>query len=87
MVGEHSNEGIRISNRELYDGLMLVRDELRDTKHQLTSILGENVELRKRVRGLELRFYGVLAGLIGAFAVLLGGPIGVGEWHSFYSPC
>jgi len=78
-VDEHTNGGhIRITNREVYDAVLDVKGRVQSLENRVDNVLGENVELRKRVRGLELRFYGVLAGLIGAFAVLLGGPVGVG---------
>lgn len=66
-----TNGGIRISNRELYDMLVQLRDRVGSLENRVDAVLGENVDLRKRVRGLELRFYGILAGLVGAIVVLL----------------
>lgn len=62
---------VRISNREIYDGLLQVRDRLAALERRVDSVLGENVELGKRVRRLELRFYGILAGLVSAVILLL----------------
>ncbi len=67
------NGGIRITNRELYDGYLGVKETVSQLVNRVDDVLGENVELRKRVRGLELKFYGVLAGLLGAITVLLAG--------------
>lgn len=66
-----SNGGIRISNRELYDMATQVRDRVASLENRVDNVLGENVDLRKRVRGLELRFYGIGAGLVAAIIVLL----------------
>lgn len=62
--------GIRISNRELYDMMVQVRDRTAALENRLDNVLGENVDLRKRVRGLELRFYGIAAGLLAALLIL-----------------
>lgn len=62
--------GIRITNREVYDGLLQVRDRLGSLEHRVDHVLGENVVLNKRIRALELRFYGVLAGLIASVSAL-----------------
>lgn len=65
------NDGfIRITNREIYDGLQDVKDQVRSMRSDLSMILSENVELRKRVRGLELKFYAILAGLIGSLVAI-----------------
>lgn len=56
--------GIRITNREVYDGLLQVRDRLQAVETRLDLVLSENVSIGKRVRSLELRYYAVLAGLL-----------------------
>jgi hypothetical protein len=75
MATENDNNGgagfIRVSNREIYDGLMEVKTEVRDMRILVQNVLGENTDLRKRVKSLEIKFYGVLAGLLGALIVLL----------------
>lgn len=78
-VPEDSNGGsIRISNRELYDMMLQVRERVQALENRVDNVLGENVSLNKRVRGLELRFYGIGAGLVAAIVVLLRmGGIGV----------
>jgi hypothetical protein len=56
---------IRITNRDIWNKLNEIEKELR---------LLAQADLPKRVRALELRFYGILAGFIGAiggFIVLL----------------
>lgn len=55
-----------VTNREIYEELKKIHQELGD----LTK-----AELPKRVRALELRFYGILAGLIGALIALVRGAV------------
>lgn len=68
---------IRITNREMYDMLTQIRDATRALEFRVDNVLGENVALNKRVRALELRFYGVLAGLIASLTAL-GAGLGLG---------
>lgn len=56
---------LRITNRDIWNKLNEIEEEVRGFSQ---------ADLPKRVRALELRFYGILAGLIGAiagFSVLL----------------
>ena len=69
--GDHLS--IRITNREMYDMLVQLRDATRALEYRVDSVLSENVTLHKRVRALELRFYGVLAGLIASVTALGAG--------------
>jgi hypothetical protein len=62
---------IRITNREVYDAVVQLRDRVASLERRVDSVLGENVELRKRTRSLELKFYGILAGLLGAVTVFM----------------
>jgi hypothetical protein len=68
---------IRITNREVYDGMLQVRDSVIRLENRVDSVLQENVILNKRVRALELRFYGILAGLVGSLTAL-GIGLGIG---------
>ena len=77
-MAEDTNGSIRITNREVYDGLLKLEKTTDHLVSRVDYVLGENVELRKRVRGLELKFYGILAGLVGAVTILLLGGGGVG---------
>lgn len=66
----NGHEFVRITNREVYDRLGGVEAKL---DHALSTIDKQNEQLldnSKRIRALELRFYGILAGLIGAVAIL-----------------
>ena len=65
--GTNGNGGIRISNREIYDALMTVKDDVRDLKNDVKELN----DLRNRIRSLEIKFYGVLAGLIAALGLIL----------------
>lgn len=76
-MSEHTPDTIRITNREVYDGLLQVRDRLTSLENRVDNVLGENVVLNNRVRALELRFYGVLAGLVASLTAL-GLGLGVG---------
>ena len=67
---ENSPDFVRITNREVYERLGKVEAKLDDA---LRTIVTQNTtigEHGKRIRSLELRFYGVLAGLMGAIAIL-----------------
>ena len=78
---EPGSSFVRITNREIYDGLTGVQAEIKDLKLQMMIVMKENVDIKKeygnRIRSLELRFYGVLAGLIAALTSL-GVGLGVG---------
>jgi hypothetical protein len=66
----------RITNREVYDAVQRLERAVAGLENRVDNVLGENVDLRKRTRGLELKFYGILAGLVGAVGVFfaqLGG--------------
>ena len=63
----------RITNREVYDAVVGLKSAVQSLEARVDNVLGENVDLRKRVRGLELKFYGILAGLVGAVGVFLAG--------------
>lgn len=60
---------VRITNREIWTMLTEVRAKVTDIANEMDSFNAERLDTRKRVRALELRFYGILAGLIGAFTV------------------
>lgn len=77
MANEDQNDFVRITNREIYDAIVSLRDRVSGVERRLDDVLGENVELRKRVRSLELRTYAVISGLITALPVLarMGGVI------------
>lgn len=71
---------IKITNREIWDALNNVEDTVRSMDQRLNAILNENVELKTRVRALELKTYTLLAGastaLFGGVALLLKGAFG-----------
>lgn len=73
---------IRITNREIYDAMRELQNAVRSMENRVDVVLRENTELKKeygsRIRSLELRFYGVLAGLIAALTAL-GVGMGVGS--------
>lgn len=68
-------EFVRITNREVYNRLGTVEAKLDAALSTIDKQNAQLIDYGKRIRALELRFYGVLAGLIGAMAVLarLGG--------------
>jgi hypothetical protein len=61
-MADDNNGFIRISNRELYDMMIQVRDKVGSLENRVDVVLSENVELRSRVRALELKTYTLLAG-------------------------
>lgn len=84
MAEDNGSSFIRITNREIYDALVDVRKEVIRVERnvdkleaRIDDVLGENVDLRKRIRALELRVYAVISGLITALPVLarMGGVI------------
>jgi hypothetical protein len=57
---------IRITNQVVYAELQATRADLR----ALSTAMADYPEVKSRVRSLELRFYGVLAGLVAALGAL-----------------
>lgn len=58
----------RITNREVWVELQALRKAVTSLERTVTD---EMPDLRKRVRSLELRFYGILAGLIAALGTIV----------------
>ncbi len=75
--GSNGGDFVRITNREIYDAIVNLKDRVAGVERRLDDVLSENVELRKRVRALELRTYAVMSGIITALPVLarMGGII------------
>jgi len=69
-MNDPPNGFVKVSNREIYDSLRNLQQEVAAMRLDLTNILGENVELNKRVRSLELKFYSILAGFVGAASII-----------------
>ena len=73
--GDQDDPGfVRITNREIWQMLTDVRERVVDIVAEIESWQLERVDLKKRIRALELRFYGILAGVIGGlvtFAAIL----------------
>ena len=70
MTGEGSQEFVRITNREVYERLGAVEAKLDNALRTLDAQNATIIDQGKRIRALELRFYGVLAGLVGGFMAL-----------------
>lgn len=72
--------GIRITNREIYDATMDVKDRVGKLENRLNTALNRTETIQEDVRRLELRFYGLLAGIItaigGTIMALLNSGIG-----------
>lgn len=60
---------VKITNQMVYAELQSVHAELRE----LAKAVNDYPEVKKRVRSLELKFYGVLAGLLTAVAIIIAG--------------
>lgn len=61
---------IRITNREIWEQIKELSSMVHGMDDRMNNILEENVDLRRRVRALELRTYTLLAGF--TTALLLG---------------
>lgn len=68
---EDSHSFVRITNREIYEMLVQVRTTVTSMEGRVDNVLGENVDLRKRVRSLELKVYTILSGCMTAIALVL----------------
>jgi small nuclear ribonucleoprotein (snRNP)-like protein len=68
---------IRITNREIWDALNSVEDTVKSMDQRMNAILNENVEIKTRVRALELKTYTILAGIstavVGGVSLLVKG--------------
>jgi hypothetical protein len=64
------NEFVRITNREIWVTLNDVKTMVQDLERTTEEAIQERTDIRARLRGLELKFYGVLAGLIGGIGML-----------------
>lgn len=64
---------VRISNQVIYGELQAARADIR----ALAADVADYPETKDRVRKLELRFYGILAGFISAAALVAGRAGGV----------
>lgn len=80
MPDETNGTFIRVTNREIWDELKHLDTVVSSMDQRLNAILNENVELKTRVRALELKTYTMLAGfstaLVGGVALLLKGAFG-----------
>jgi hypothetical protein len=63
--------GVRIGNRELYDAIQRLEHQVIRMEGRIDKVLGENVDLGKRVRSMELKMYGILAGLVGTLGYVV----------------
>ena len=79
MTDEAPRPFVVVTNKEVYDVVMETRDEVVELKSLLVRETDEKVELKKRVRSLELKFYGILAGLIVAVGGYLSGALPKGS--------
>lgn len=71
MADEGNGSAVRITNRELYDGIENLKESVSDLSHKLDTALRDLDDLRERTRMLELKFYGILAALGTAVVVIL----------------
>lgn len=75
MSEENDAPFVRITNREIWEGLQSVTAEVKDLKLQMNLVLKENVDIKKeyghRLRALELKVYTLLSGTVTASALLV----------------
>ena len=71
-MAENTNgDFIKITNREIWEEIRQLDDTVKSMDQRMNSILEENVELRTRLRSVELKVYTVLAGM--TTALMAGG--------------
>jgi len=70
MSQDSGDSFVRITNREIYDAIVNLKDRVAGMERRMDDVLGENVELRKRVRTLELRTYTIISGAVTMLPVL-----------------
>jgi hypothetical protein len=75
MENDQKQDFVRITNREIYDGLRDVQSEVKELKAQVNAVLGDSMDIRKeyggRLRSLELKVYTLLSGVVTACGLLL----------------
>ena len=69
MPDETNGDFVRITNREIWVTLNDLKDRVSALGRNIDESVGERIETHKRLRALELRFYGILAGLVGALTM------------------
>lgn len=74
---DNGSDFVRITNREVWSQLRVVESKLDDALRTIGAQQARLDEGDKRIRALELRFYGILAGVVAAIGLLLAGPGGI----------
>jgi hypothetical protein len=69
-VSEEGQDFVRITNREIWVTLNDVKAMVQDLERDKAEGIEERKDIRARLRALELKFYGVLAGLLGGIGML-----------------
>ena len=69
-MGEET-EFIKITNRDIWTKLEVIENDMKDLGGTIRIQVTTGADINKRVRALELRFYGILAGLIGAIGTFV----------------
>jgi hypothetical protein len=69
-VSEEGQDFVRITNREIWVTLNDVKSMVKDLERTTDEAVEERRDIRARLRALELKFYGVLAGLLGGLGML-----------------
>ena len=79
MAKPEPNNGVRIGSREIYDAVIATQTqvssltgEIGGIRQQIREIIAPGMkELKDRTRSLELRWYGIAAGLIGGLVYII----------------
>jgi hypothetical protein len=72
MQENNGQDFVRITNREVWEKLGRVEAKLDNTLSQLQKAEEQRADHSKRIRALELRFYGILAGIIATVGSIVG---------------
>lgn len=67
---EGRDDFVRITNREIYDAIVSLKAEVTGMAANVETVQSSNIDLRKRVRVLELRTYAALSGVVTMLPVL-----------------
>lgn len=66
---------VKITNREIYDGLRDVQRDLASMVGRVDAVLTDNIKIKeehgKRIRGLELKMYTLLSGCVTLAGLLI----------------
>jgi hypothetical protein len=74
-MDDDSASFVRITNREIYDGLTDVKSRISSLEITVQAVLQDNIDIKKeygaRLRSIELKNYTMLSGIVTSVLLLL----------------